>query len=69
MERKKEENKLKMVFRLFDKDKDGYLDADELSGAMKYALSFLFSSLLSSHAHLVNVVRVARSEGRTRSRR
>ena len=49
MERKKEENKLKMVFRLFDKDKDGYLDADELSGAMKYVLSLLFSpSLLFS---------------------
>ena len=47
VERKKEENKLKMVFRLFDKDKDGYLDADELSGAMKYVLSLLFSSLSS----------------------
>ena len=44
VERKKEENKLKIVFRLFDKDKDGHLDA-ELSDAMKYVL---FSSLLFS---------------------
>lgn len=38
-DRKKEENKIKMVFRLFDKDKDGYLNADELSDALRYAIS------------------------------
>jgi Ca2+-binding EF-hand superfamily protein len=34
-ERKKEENKLRMVFRLFDTDRDGHLDKEELSEALQ----------------------------------